>query len=123
MVERIVTMLNYFLLYLAGPERRKLKVRDPARYGFRPKELLTQICNVYSHLGKADAVNADASADGGSGGASRDGAGASGEFVRAIVSDGRSFRPELFPEALAVLQQLNVMAPEDMRAFAQLAER
>lgn len=43
MVGRIASMLNYFLLYLAGPERRKLKVRDPAKYSFRPKELLVQV--------------------------------------------------------------------------------
>ena len=42
-VERIASMLNYFLLQLVGPERRALKVKDPEKYEFRPKELLSQV--------------------------------------------------------------------------------
>jgi hypothetical protein len=36
-------MLDYFLLYLAGPERNKLRVRDPERYGWNPRELLSLV--------------------------------------------------------------------------------
>ena len=31
MVERVAAMLNYFLLYLAGPERKQLKFADRRR--------------------------------------------------------------------------------------------
>lgn len=41
-------MLNYFLMQLVGPERRALKVKDPEKYEFRPKELLTQVCSVFT---------------------------------------------------------------------------
>jgi ubiquitin conjugation factor E4 B len=42
-VERIAAMLNYFLLQLVGPQRNALKVKDPEKYEFRPRELLAQV--------------------------------------------------------------------------------
>lgn len=42
-VERIASMLNYFLLQLVGPQRKALRVKDPEKYEFRPKELLSQV--------------------------------------------------------------------------------
>lgn len=36
-------MLNYFLLQLAGPQRRSLSVKDPEKYEFRPRQLLKQV--------------------------------------------------------------------------------
>lgn len=41
--ERIAAMLNYFLLQLVGPQRKTLRVKDPEKYEFRPKELLAQV--------------------------------------------------------------------------------
>ena len=38
----------------AGPERRKLKIKDAERYGWQPKEMLAQIASIYIHLGQAD---------------------------------------------------------------------
>lgn len=43
-VERVASMLNYFLLQLVGPQRRSLSLKDPEKYEFRPKELLKQVC-------------------------------------------------------------------------------
>lgn len=43
MVERLAAMLNYFLLQLTGPQRKVLKVKDPEKYGFKPRELLGQV--------------------------------------------------------------------------------
>jgi hypothetical protein len=36
-------MLNYFLLQLAGPQRKSLTVKDLENYEFRPKRLLKQV--------------------------------------------------------------------------------
>jgi hypothetical protein len=41
--ERIAAMLNYFLLQLVGPQRKALRLSDPEKYEFRPKELLVQV--------------------------------------------------------------------------------
>lgn len=101
MVQRTAQMLNYFLKYLAGPERRKLRVKDPQKISFRPRELLASICAIYAHVGGADSDRS---------------------FVKAIVSDGRSFRPELFPDALAVLRNSpGVLEPQDLAGFEKLA--
>jgi ubiquitin conjugation factor E4 B len=38
-----VSMLNYFLLQLAGSQRKSLTVKDPEKYEFKPKQLLKQV--------------------------------------------------------------------------------
>lgn len=65
----------------AGPERRKLKIKDAERYGWQPKEMLAQIASIYIHLGRADGQ---------------------GIFAAAIADDERSFRQEMFAEASKV---------------------
>ena len=42
-VERVASMLNYFLLQLVGPQRKSLSLKDPEKYEFRPKQLLKQV--------------------------------------------------------------------------------
>ena len=42
-MERVASMLNYFLLQLAGPQRKSLTVKDPEKYEFKPKQLLKQV--------------------------------------------------------------------------------
>ena len=53
MVGRVAGMLNYFLKYLTGSERRKLKISNPKEYNFNPKELLVSILEIYLHLASA----------------------------------------------------------------------
>lgn len=65
----------------AGPERRKLKIKDAERYGWQPKEMLAEIASIYVHLGRADQQAI---------------------FARAIANDERSFRQEMFAEASKV---------------------
>ncbi|KAJ0042436.1 hypothetical protein Pint_19137 [Pistacia integerrima] len=43
MIERVASMLNYFLLQLVGPQRKSLTLKDPEKYEFRPKQLLKQV--------------------------------------------------------------------------------
>uniref|UniRef100_A0A1D1Y3H5 Putative ubiquitin conjugation factor E4 n=1 Tax=Anthurium amnicola TaxID=1678845 RepID=A0A1D1Y3H5_9ARAE len=50
MVERVASMLNYFLLQLVGPQRKSLILKDPEKYEFRPKQLLKQVWDVISML-------------------------------------------------------------------------
>ena len=102
MVERIAAMLNYFLLYLAGPERRKLKVKDPEKLGWNPKELLSMITEIYLNLFNADKDEV---------------------FVTAIAADGRSYKDEVFVETSNVLRQLGLKSNHDTSRFDELAER
>jgi len=102
MVNRVAEMLNYFLLHLAGPARKSLAVSKDLRskIGFRPEELLASVVKLYLNLFHAD----------------REGA-----LVKAIVSEGRSFRPTLFAEAEAVIRDRGIVGSEELHGFAALA--
>ncbi|EPS64850.1 hypothetical protein M569_09926 [Genlisea aurea] len=85
MVERVASMLNYFLLQLVGPQRKSLSLKDPEKYEFRPKHLLKQIVHIYVNLSRGDTNNI---------------------FPAAITRDGRSYNEQLFGAALDVLQRI-----------------
>lgn len=78
-VERIASMLNYFLIHLVGPKKKNLKVKDQQEYDFRPGDLVKDICKIYINLGTSDA------------------------FCSAVSSEGRSYNPQLFQQAEQVL--------------------
>ncbi|GMH33488.1 hypothetical protein BSKO_01322 [Bryopsis sp. KO-2023] len=102
MVDRVASMLNYFLKYITGPERKKLKIKNPDEYNFRPGELLKQILGIYLHLTLADRE---------------------GVFSKAIAADGRSYREEMFPEALRVVEHLGLFTPDKVSLVESLSNR
>ncbi|KAI3874113.1 hypothetical protein MKX03_029789 [Papaver bracteatum] len=61
-VQRVASMLNFFLLQLAFPQRKSLTLKDPEKYEFRPKILLKRIVEIYVNLAKGDRENIFASA-------------------------------------------------------------
>lgn len=85
MVERVASMLNYFLLQLVGPQRKSLSLKDPEKYEFRPKHLLKQIVHIYVHLARGDSNSI---------------------FPVAISKDGRSYNDQLFSAAADVLHRI-----------------
>ncbi|ONK60080.1 uncharacterized protein A4U43_C08F13970 [Asparagus officinalis] len=85
MVERVASMLNYFLLQLVGPQRKSLTVKDPEKYEFRPKQLLKQIVEIYVHIARGDGDNI---------------------FPAAISKDGRSYNEQLFTAAADILWKI-----------------
>ncbi|KAK6913309.1 Ubiquitin conjugation factor E4, core [Dillenia turbinata] len=97
MVERVASMLNYFLLQLVGPQRKSLTLKDPEKYEFRPKQLLKQIVNIYVHLARGDKENI---------------------FPVAISKDGRSYNEQLFSAAADVLRRIG----EDGRVIQEFVE-
>ncbi|KAJ0452511.1 putative U box domain, Zinc finger, RING/FYVE/PHD-type, ubiquitin conjugation factor E4, core [Helianthus annuus] len=101
MVERVASMLNYFLLQLVGPQRKSLSLKDPEKYEFRPKELLKQIVNIYVHLARGDHENI---------------------FPSAITKDGRSYNDQLFTEAANVLRRIGE-DPRIIQAFDDLGRK
>lgn len=82
MVDRVASMLNYFLLHLVGPKKREFKVKDFRDYEFEPAALVSHICEIYCHLGSAEA------------------------FCSAVSLDGRSYSPQLFVQAEDVLSRI-----------------
>ena len=104
MVQRVADLLNYFLLYLTGPQRRQLKVKDPDKYSWDPKRLLASIATIYEHIARDDH---------------------DGKFARAITLDKRSYRADMFGECAAVLRQLGggYVTPQTLAALETLAQR
>ncbi|KAM5581292.1 putative ubiquitin conjugation factor E4 [Rosa sericea] len=97
MVERVASMLNYFLLQLVGPQRKSLSLKDPEKYEFRPKQLLKQIVYIYVNLARGDTENI---------------------FPAAISKDGRSYNEQLFSAAADVLRRIG----EDGRVIQEFVE-
>ncbi|XP_051214801.1 probable ubiquitin conjugation factor E4 [Lolium perenne] len=101
MVERVASMLNYFLLQLAGPQRKSLTVKDPEKYEFKPKQLLKQIVTIYVHIARGDKEAI---------------------FPAAISKDGRSYNEQLFASAGNILWKIGV-DPQIIQEFTQLASK
>lgn len=99
-VERITAMLNYFLLHLVGPQKKNLKVKDLKEYEFKPQALVQDICKIYKNLGSSNEPIAEA-------------------FCLAVSRDGRSYSPDLFPQAEAVLNKIGqVMLGTELEEIA-----
>jgi ubiquitin conjugation factor E4 B len=100
-VDRLAAMLDYNLEALAGPRCGDLKVANPEKYKFDPKTLLSDILQVFLNLSEQ------------------------GEFVRAVASDGRSYRRELFENAARIARKTAVKSDveiEKLRLFVVKVE-
>jgi hypothetical protein len=71
-----------------------LQVRDPAKYSWDPKHLLSQICRVYLNLHRTDRQ---------------------GVFAAAIAADERSYRPEMFAEVSNILRNFQLLGETEVR--------
>jgi ubiquitin conjugation factor E4 A len=84
LVERMASMLNYFLLHLVGPQNRALKVKDLKQFEFKPKDLVHDICRMYVNLANEDNDKRR-------------------KFCLAVGMDDRSYSADLFTLASDVL--------------------
>lgn len=50
LVDRLASMLNFNLQQLCGPKCKNLKVRNPDKYGWEPRWLLSNLVDIYLHL-------------------------------------------------------------------------
>lgn len=83
-VDRVASMLNYFLQHLVGPKRKDFAIKDLTQdFEFDPKDLVMNICKIYCHLGDVE------------------------EFCTAVSNDGRSYNPQLFVLAEQVLGKVH----------------
>lgn len=103
-VDRLAAMLDMNLNMLAGPRCQDLRVRDPESYKFRPKELLSDVLEIYSSLGE--------------GGTGR-------EFCEAVAKDGRSYSKELFERVERIARKTAIKGEKELtelRAFVARVE-
>ncbi|XP_070548264.1 ubiquitin conjugation factor E4 A-like [Ptychodera flava] len=96
MIDRVASMLNYFLLHLTGPKMKALKVKDFNELDFKPQLLVEDIAKIYIGLGSVDA------------------------FYDAVSRDGRSYSDMLFPSAIRALEKIGKPElVEKMEVFAK----
>jgi len=96
-VDKLAAMLDYNLEALVGPKCSELKVKEPEKYSFNPRLLLSDILQVYLNLSGED------------------------EFARAVANDGRSYTPELFETAIERARRIPLKTESELgqlRAFA-----
>ncbi|KAJ1928958.1 Ubiquitin conjugation factor E4 [Tieghemiomyces parasiticus] len=98
-VERLAAMLNYNLQTMVGPRCTELKVRDPERYRFQPRVLLSHLIDVYLCLA--------------------DDAG----FVRAVAADERSYSRAWFDKAARILDRFGLKSPTDLDKLHAFVDR
>src|SRR5229473_5099067 len=77
-VDRLAAMLDYNLDALVGPRCNDLRVENKEKYHFNPRQLLSDVVQVYLNLGDQDA------------------------FIRAVAGDGRSYRKGLIEHAAKI---------------------
>ncbi|CAG9813429.1 unnamed protein product [Phaedon cochleariae] len=98
LVDRLASMLNFNLQQLCGKKCKDLKVRNPDKYGWEPRRLLSQLVDIYLHL------DCD-------------------KFAEALAKDERSFRKELFEDAAARLERISIKTPVQIEQFRSLAAK
>jgi ubiquitin conjugation factor E4 B len=98
-VVRLAHMLDYNLEALVGQKRANLKVENPEEYGWVPRQMLAEVTDVYLNLQSKQS------------------------FIDAIATDGRSYRPEYWNEAHAILTRTRLKSAEELRAWEQMGVR
>ena len=98
-VQRLADMLDYNLDAMVGPKSSNLKVPNLPEYNFQPRELLSEIIDVYLNLGEKE------------------------NFVLAVARDGRSYKPDNFNSAGNVMRKFVLKAPEQLNQWARLIEK
>jgi ubiquitin conjugation factor E4 B len=98
-VQRLADMLDYNLTALVGPKSSSLKVREPEKYNFDPKRLLSELIDVYLNLRHQPA------------------------FLTAVARDGRSYSQDTMEKATLILRKWSLKSAEDIAAWTDLAGR
>lgn len=94
-VDRLARMLNFNQVVLTGDKCKNLKVKDPAKYRFNPRHLLSAIVDIYLNLRTKQG------------------------FVIACARDGRSYRREVFEQTTFILRKYSLKPSSDIDAFQQ----
>jgi len=98
-VSRLAPMLDYTLDTLAGPRCQELKVKDPKKAGFDPKQLLRQILSVFLNFAPRD------------------------EFAEAMARDERSYRRSIFEKAASIAERHMLKSPPELEQLMALVAR
>lgn len=98
LADRLTAMLNCNLQQLCGPKCKNLKVKTPEKYGWEPKKLLDTLTDIYLHLDCE-------------------------KFAKAVANDERSYRKELFDNAIDCMVKACIKTSEEINTFRDLQQR
>lgn len=99
-VTRLADMMDYNLNSLVGKqEQKKIKVEDPQTYHFVPQNLVSDLITIYLNLGGKQ------------------------PFIQAIARDLRSYKPENFEQARAVMAKFALKSPEELNRWMNLGTK
>ncbi|EPQ54429.1 hypothetical protein GLOTRDRAFT_139020 [Gloeophyllum trabeum ATCC 11539] len=88
-VGRLAAMLDYNLDVLVN-RAADLQVKDKEKYKFNPRQLFSDILQVYLNLSDQ------------------------GDFARAVAEDGRSYKKELFEKAMYIARHRSLKTPDEV---------
>lgn len=133
-IDRLAAMMNYNLKQLVGPKCRNLKVKQPERFGFRPKNMLGLLVDVYRHLAgyvgdEFAHARPEKNINGAVGTSSvsetqeiSSQSESSKKFVKSIAREGRSFDIKIFERTLEIIANRNIKPPGQVAEFSELIE-
>mgnify|MGYP001560127414 FL=1 len=98
-VDRLAAMLDMNLNMLAGPRCQDLKVREMEKYKFRPKELLSDLLQIFLELGSST------------------------EFQEGVARDGRSYSRDLFERADRIARKLAIKTDDELAILRAMVEK
>lgn len=99
LVDRLAGMLDYNLEAMVGPKASNLKVEDPTKYDFDPKQTLQSLCQIYFNLSNEF------------------------DFIKAVSRDGRSFNINWFHKAEKILTSKTLTDPRIVQKLVEFGER
>jgi ubiquitin conjugation factor E4 B len=92
-VDRLAATLDENLVTLVGPKMQDLKVAEPEKFAFKPKELLADIAQIYINLGESP------------------------EFIRAVANDGRSYSKATFEKLARILKNRAILIDHEIESL------
>ncbi|KAJ8320744.1 hypothetical protein KUTeg_002331 [Tegillarca granosa] len=98
LADRLAAMLNFNLRQLCGSKCKNLKVKNPEKYGWEPKRLLNSLTDIYLHLDCDD-------------------------FAQSMANDERSYRKELFDDAINRMRRARIKTEMEIEKFRILQEK
>ena len=93
LVERVAHMVDFFLNRLVGPQVEELKVKNREKYGFKPKQLLSEIVSIFISLSRHTS------------------------FREAVVADVRSYDKDVFSKGLHIVRKRGLVYIERVNEF------
>eukprot|EP00455_Lapot_gusevi_P054776 TRINITY_DN8842_c0_g1_i14.p1 TRINITY_DN8842_c0_g1~~TRINITY_DN8842_c0_g1_i14.p1 ORF type:complete len:1185 (+),score=294.49 TRINITY_DN8842_c0_g1_i14:370-3555(+) len=88
--ERMAHMLDYYIVTLCGPKVTELKVNNPEKYSFNPRNLLRDILLIFISCSS------------------------SREFLSAVAQDERSYQPAVFAKAIQLVRSKMMLSPAEV---------